>query len=76
MKENKKKLGKSAGMELDEAQIGNVSGGTGLKEGLNMALDAADDYVNKLGGVEGVIDKGLELLNKGGEAAKNALNKQ
>ena len=75
MKENKKKLGKNAGMELDEAQIGNVSGGTGLKEGLGKGLDAVDKYVNEHGGLEGMIDKGLELLNKGGEAAKNALNK-
>lgn len=30
MKENKKKLGKNAEMELDEAQIENVSGGEGV----------------------------------------------
>ncbi len=62
MKENKKKLGKNAVNELDEAQIGNVSGGTGLKEALGMGLDAADKFVDKQGGVEKALDKGVDAI--------------
>ena len=64
MKENKKKLGKNAGMELDEAQIGNVSGGTSLKEALGKGLDAADEFVEQQGGVEKLLDKSADAIKR------------
>ncbi len=58
MKENKKKLGKNTEVELDEAQVGNVSGG-----GLGSALTTMGQ---KLSGVKSAATARLDTVKTAG----------
>ena len=69
MKENKKKLGKNAEIELDESGVEQVSGGGGwslsglankAKDGLNSFSQTVSNTANA---VNGVIQTGSDLVN-------------
>ena len=67
MKENKKKLGKNAEIELDESGVEQVSGGWSLsgladkaKNGLNSFSQTVSNTANA---VNGVVQTGSDLVN-------------